>query len=148
MSDNVDRFGLSRFVDAQDEASSYDEAMRELRRGRKTGHWIWYVFPQVVGLGRSAMAQTYAVNGLDEAKAYLAHPVLGPRLRESAGIVAASPVTDPDVLMGSPIDAVKLCSSMTLFHLADPDEPVFRRVLDRLFGGALDEETVAILHGR
>jgi uncharacterized protein (DUF1810 family) len=142
-----DPFSLSRFVNAQDADSSYDDAVRELKRGRKTSHWMWFVFPQLAGLGRTAMAQMYALSGLKEAKAYLAHPVLGPRLRDVAGILAALDETDPVTVLG-PIDAMKLRSSMTLFSLADPDDSVFRRVLDRYFSGELDEMTIRLLDGR
>lgn len=133
---------LARFVRAQDAGGAYATALRELREGRKRSHWVWFVFPQVAGLGRSATAQHFALTGLVQARAYLAHPVLGPRLRECAqalaGLHAASPV---DVLGG--VDAQKVHSSMTLFALADPDEPVFREVLDGWYGGVLDPGTTS-----
>jgi uncharacterized protein (DUF1810 family) len=129
---------LSRFVDAQD-GGTYDQALRELRAGRKQGHWIWFVFPQIAGLGRSPTSQHYALSGLDEARAYLAHPVLGPRLVEAAQTLLDLPGDDAVAVLG-PIDAVKLRSSMTLFAVAG-DDPVFRRVLDTYFGGRLDEAT-------
>ncbi len=134
---------LERFVRAQD-GGVHEEALDELRRGRKTGHWMWFVFPQVAGLGRSPTAQRYAVSGLDEARAYLAHPVLGPRLREAAGAAADAPASDVRTLMGD-VDAVKLRSSMTLFLRADPDEPVFTRVLERWYGGRTDDATDGLL---
>ncbi|SFP89970.1 Uncharacterized protein, DUF1810 family [Geodermatophilus dictyosporus] len=137
-----DLFGLQRFVDAQ--AGSYEQALAELRAGRKTSHWMWFVFPQVAGLGRSPTAQHYAIAGLDEARAYLAHPVLGPRLIECARVLTELPRADPVAVFG-PIDAVKLRSSMTLFARADPDEAAFRAVLERYFGGAEDEATTARL---
>ena len=134
-----DPFRLQRFVEAQD-GGSYDSALRELRDGRKQGHWMWFVFPQIAGLGRSATAQLYAISGLPEAQAYLAHPVLGPRLVECAKALTALPGTDAVQVFG-PLDAQKLRSSMTLFARAAPDEPAFRAVLDRYFGGAFDEAT-------
>ncbi len=133
---------LSRFVDAQ--AGTYAQALTELRAGRKTGHWMWFVFPQVAGLGRSPTAQHYAVSGLDEARAYLAHPVLGPRLVESARALLDLPGDDAVAVLGS-VDAVKLRSSMTLFAHADPTQPVFRAVLERYFRAAEDEATTSRL---
>ena len=135
-----DPFRLSRFVDAQHD--TYALALDELRRGRKTSHWMWFVFPQVAGLGRSAVAQRYAISSLDEAWAYLRHPVLGPRLVEFAAAVAAHPRSTAVQILGD-VDALKLRSSMTLFHLADPAEPVFEQVLATFFDGAADPETYA-----
>jgi len=132
---------LERFVEAQE--GVYEYALDELRRGRKTRHWMWYVFPQLAGLGHSAMSQRYAIGSLDEARAYLAHPVLGARLRECAAVVAAAPPGAEAIFGG--IDAVKLRSSMTLFARADPDEPVFQAVLDRHFAGAADPRTDELL---
>ena len=132
---------LERFVHAQDSGGTYAAAVHELRAGRKRSHWMWFVFPQVAGLGRSATARTYALQGLDEARDYLAHAVLGARLRECAGIVAALPDPDPVRVLGA-LDAQKLHSSMTLFALAAPQEPVFRQVLERCFGGELDPGTL------
>ena len=129
---------LDRFVQAQ--AATYDAALAELRAGRKTGHWMWFVFPQVEGLGRSPTAQHYAISGLDEARAYLAHPVLGPRLRESAEALLGVPDRSAEEILGG-IDALKLRSSMTLFARAAPDEAVFRAVLERFYGGEADPET-------
>jgi len=133
---------LERFVEAQERV--YDGVLAELRSGRKTGHWIWYVFPQIAGLGSSAMSQRYAISSLSEAIAYLAHPVLGARLRECAGIVLDIRDRTAEEIFGS-IDAMKLRSSMTLFHRAAPEEPVFAQVLDRYYGGAADEATDARL---
>ena len=138
-----DPYGLQRFVDAQDDGS-YDAALAELRAGRKRSHWMWFVLPQVVGLGRSAMAQRYALSGLEEARAYLEHPVLGRRLRECARVLAELPTTDPVAVLGE-VDAVKLRSSMTLFEAAAPDEPGFAEVLDRFFRGERDEATLELL---
>ena len=135
---------LQRFVAAQDAGGAYDAALRELRSGRKRGHWMWFVLPQLRGLGRSETAQRYAVSGLAEARAYLAHPVLGPRLRACAAALAELATTDAEVVLG-PVDALKLRSSMTLFARADPQERVFRDVLDRYWDGEQDERTVAAL---
>jgi uncharacterized protein (DUF1810 family) len=139
-----DPYALRRFLDAQDAGGTYAQALRELRAGRKRSHWMWFVFPQVAGLGRSATAQHYAVSGLEEAQAYLAHPVLGARLRESAQALAALGTTDPVAVLGA-VDAQKLRSSMTLFARAAPGEPVFRDVLDRFFAGAEDDATLSRL---
>jgi uncharacterized protein (DUF1810 family) len=133
---------LDRFVEAQDSSGTYDRALAELRAGRKRGHWMWFVFPQIAGLGSSPTARHYAIADLDEARRYLAHPVLGPRLRECAQAVAGLDSADAVDVLGS-IDALKLRSSVTLFALADPDEPVFRAVLDKYYGGALDESTTS-----
>ncbi len=127
---------------AQDAGGTYDRALRELRAGCKVTHWMWFVFPQVAGLGRSDTARHYAVADLEEAVAYLRHPVLGPRLRECAGALTALSGSDPVAVLG-PVDARKLRSSMTLFECADPDEPVFRAVLDQYFGGMADDATLS-----
>ena len=130
---------LERFVTAQDSGGTYQRAATELRKGRKTSHWMWFIFPQIAGLGRSAMAQAYAISDLTEARAYLAHPVLGPRLLECAEIVAAHRGLSAEHIFGG-IDAIKLRSSMTLFARADPDQAIFRQVIDQYFEG-LDPET-------
>jgi uncharacterized protein (DUF1810 family) len=135
-------YDLARFIDEQERV--YDGALEELRRGRKTGHWIWFIFPQVAGLGYSAMSRRYAISSLDEARAYLAHPVLGARLRECTAAVLASTGRTAEEILGS-IDALKLRSSMTLFHRAAPDEPLFRQVLDRYYGSVADAATDALL---
>lgn len=135
-------YDLERFVIAQDRV--YDEVLDELRRGRKTSHWMWFVFPQVAGLGFSAMSARYAIESLDEARAYLAHPVLGPRLRECAGLVLAAAGASAESIFGS-IDALKLRSSMTLFHRAAPEDPLFRLVLERYFSGVPDQLTDRLL---
>jgi uncharacterized protein (DUF1810 family) len=136
----TDPHNLERFVDAQDARGTYDRAVEELRRGRKASHWMWFVFPQIAGLGFSATSRKYAIASLDEAQAYLEHPVLGPRLRECAGIVAQTQEQSVDRIFGS-VDAMKLQSSMTLFLRAAPDEPVFQQVLDRYFNGEADSAT-------
>jgi uncharacterized protein (DUF1810 family) len=139
-----DPFHLERFVAAQNNAGTYDEALEELRRGRKTSHWMWFVFPQIAGLGQSSMAWTYAISSLDEAQAYLKHPLLGARLRECARVVAESQAVSAEDTFGG-IDTLKLRSSMTLFMRAAPNEPEFQRVLDRYFGGTPDSATDALL---
>ena len=135
-----DQFDLTRFVSAQDGGGTYAHALAELRQGRKTSHWMWFVFPQVAGLGMSEMSRRYAIGSLEEARAYLADPVLGARLRECARLVADTPGKTAEQIFGG-IDAVKLRSSMTLFHRADPSEPAFKAVLDRYFSGELDPAT-------
>ena len=140
-----DPFDLQRFVDAQ--RSTYDQALAELRAGEKRTHWMWFVFPQIAGLGRSGMAQRFALADLGEARAYVAHPVLGPRLVECARALTDLDVDDPVQVMGS-IDAQKLRSSMTLFARAVPDEPVFRTVLDHYFAGTEDDATTSRLPPR
>ena len=138
---------LTRFVAAQDAGGTYAAALAELRAGRKRGHWMWFVFPQVAGLGQSPTSREYAISGLEEARAYLAHPVLGPRLVECAEALRALDTDDPVAVLGG-IDAVKLRSSMTLFaHAAEHDEDraVFRAVLDKFYGGQEDPATLVRL---
>ena len=134
-----DSFDLQRFVAAQ-AGGVHEQALAELRAGRKTGHWMWFVFPQVAGLGSSPTSQRYAVGSLAEARAYLDHPVLGPRLRECARVVADFGGT-PEELLGG-IDAAKLRSSMTLFEAAAPERLVFAEVLERHFAGSRCEHTL------
>jgi uncharacterized protein (DUF1810 family) len=137
---------VSRFVEAQDAGGSYDAALAELRAGRKRSHWMWWVFPQLVGLGRSATSTRYGVLGVGEARAYLGHPVLGPRLHECVDALLALDGDDPAAVLGA-VDAVKLRSSMTLFaRAADEKEGAsFRAVLERYFGGEEDTATLARL---
>jgi uncharacterized protein (DUF1810 family) len=135
-------FDLERFVTAQQH--SYDGALDELRRGRKTGHWIWFVFPQVAGLGQSSMSRQFAIASLDEARAYLAHPVLGPRLRACAAALLSVRDRSAPAILGE-LDAMKVRSSMTLFHRAAPDEAIFRQVLDAFYGGLPDGATDRLL---
>jgi uncharacterized protein (DUF1810 family) len=132
------QYDLDRFVGEQGHV--YDGVLDELRRGRKTGHWIWFIFPQIAGLGQSAMSQRFAIESLDEARAYLAHPVLGPRLRECVEILLGIEGRSAEAIFGS-IDSRKVRSSMTLFHRAAPDEPAFAAVLDRYFDGVPDTLT-------
>ncbi len=133
-------FDLERFVAAQDAGDTYRTAAAELRRGRKTSHWMWFVFPQIAGLGSSAMSRRYAIASTAEAAAYLAHPVLGPRLLEVTAIVAATRGVTAEHIFGG-IDAAKLRSCMTLFRHAAPDEPLFGQVLDHFFDGVADPAT-------
>jgi len=143
MVEGEDRFRLRRFVAAQDAGGTYDAALAELRRGRKSGHWMWFVFPQVAGLGSSSTAREYAISGLDEARAYLAHPVLGRRLLQSARALLDGPGRDAVEILG-PVDAMKLRSSMTLFLRAAGDGgTTFEAVLARFFGGEPDDATDA-----
>src|SRR5579864_6057015 len=135
-----DPFNLQRFVAAQDAGGTYERATAELRGGRKTSHWMWFVFPQIAGLGYSPTARTYAITSLAEARAYLAHPVLGARLTECAGVLAGLHGRTAEQVFGE-VDAMKLCSSMTLFLHADPAEAVFRQVLEQYFGGMTDPAT-------
>ncbi|WP_345713863.1 DUF1810 domain-containing protein [Kineococcus glutinatus] len=147
MADDVrgdDPFALRRFLRAQDAQGTYEEALAELRAGAKRSHWMWFVFPQLAGLGRSATAQRYAITGPDEARAYVAHPVLGPRLVAAARALLDSGATDAAVALGG-IDARKLHSSATLFALTAPGEEVFREVLERFFGGVEDPGTLRLL---
>jgi uncharacterized protein (DUF1810 family) len=137
-----DPHDLQRFVDAQ--ANTYEQALAELRAGEKRTHWMWFVFPQIAGLGRSGMAERFAISGLDEARAYLGHPSLGRRLVEAARALTELDTTDPERVFG-PVDAQKLRSSMTLFAHAAPDEPVFREVLDHYFDGGEDDATTSRL---
>jgi uncharacterized protein (DUF1810 family) len=146
---NSDPWRLARFAAAQDRGGTYERVVAELRAGAKVSHWMWFVFPQVAGLGLSAMSREYAISSADEARAYLAHPVLGPRLRECARIVADTEGRSAERIFG-PVDAVKLRSSMTLFAAAAEDgdgdgAAVFRAVLAKYFGGVPDEATLARL---
>lgn len=134
-------YDLERFVEAQDAGGTYGSAVDELRLGWKKSHWMWFVFPQIAGLGRSSMSQRYAISSVDEARAYLEHPVLGPRLRECASLVVQAQGRSAEQIFGD-IDAQKLHSSMTLFLQAAPDEPLFKQVLDQYFGGRLDQGTL------
>jgi uncharacterized protein (DUF1810 family) len=141
-----DPFDLGRFVTAQDQGGTYEAAVAELRSGRKRSHWMWFVFPQIAGLGQSPISRRYAISSLSEARAYLAHDVLGPRLVECARIVAALNAPSAEDVFGG-IDAMKLRSSMTLFARADPTNPVFGEVLEAYFGGQADEATDRLLAG-
>ena len=134
-----DRYNLQRFVDAQ--ASVYERARAELERGRKTSHWMWFIFPQIRGLGRSRTAEKYSIQSLEEARAYLAHPVLGARLRECVRIVNQLEGTSLAEIFGFP-DELKFRSSMTLFARAAPGEPMFREALRKYCGSEPDPLTL------
>ncbi len=142
---NTDPFQLSRFTEAQE--TSYATALAELRAGRKRTHWIWFVFPQLRGLGSSANAERYGLTGLAEARAYLGHPVLGPRLREVTAAMLVHQARDAGSVLGE-IDALKFRSCLTLFLLADPSEQIFHTALDAFFGGECDRRTLALLEKR
>jgi uncharacterized protein (DUF1810 family) len=142
-----DPYDLERFVIAQNAGGTYGHALAELRSGMKRKHWMWFVFPQLAGLGRSETARKYAISSLDEARAYIRHDVLGPRLREVAAAVASLEGRSAVQIFGS-IDARKLHSSMTLFRLAAPGESVFGDVLDRYFDGREDAGTGQLLEGQ
>ncbi|WP_312510923.1 DUF1810 domain-containing protein [Massilia sp.] len=135
-------YDLERFVQAQDPV--YAGVVDELRAGHKRSHWMWFIFPQIAGLGRSSMAQRYAIANDDEAADYLAHPVLGPRLRECANIVLSQQGLSANDIFGDP-DDVKFRSSMTLFADTAPDEAVFQACIDKYFDGEPDPETLARL---
>lgn len=141
---SADPFDLERFVAAQ--ADSYARALAEIARGRKTSHWMWFVFPQIAGLGSSEMSRRYAIGSLAKARAYLAHPVLGARYRECVGTLQRLAGTSAEAVFG-PVDAAKLRSSLTLFAEAAPDEPLFAAALDRWFGGNRDVRTLERLAG-
>lgn len=136
-----DPFDLNRFVSAQEPL--YAQALAELQRGHKVSHWMWFVFPQIAGLGSSAMAQRYAIGGLEEARAYLAHPVLGARLRECCGAILAVEGKSAHDILDSP-DDLKLKSSMTLFDFVEPGS-VFAEVLAKYYQSQRDERTLELL---
>ena len=137
-----DPFDLGRFVDAQ--SKDYARALSELRAGRKTTHWMWYVLPQMRGLGASSMATRYGIGSLDEARAYLAHPVLGPRLIECVAAMNGLRGGSAAEVFGA-IDAAKFRSCLTLFLAVEPDNAVLREALDKYYAGVADERTLALL---
>ncbi len=142
MNASPDPFSLHRFVDAQE--GIFDTALSELRNGAKRSHWIWFVFPQIAGLGHSPTSQRYAIRSLDEAKAYLDHAILGPRLRQCVEtLLAWAGVRNAETIFG-PIDAMKLRSSLTLFAAAAPEDPLFERALAAFFDSP-DPETLRLL---
>jgi uncharacterized protein (DUF1810 family) len=134
-----DSYDLQRFVDAQDRV--FDQVRQELKDGLKRSHWMWFVFPQIEGLGFSQMAARYAISSLAEAKAYLAHPILGPRLKECTQLVVQVEGRSIRQILGQP-DDMKFRSSMTLFARAAPEEPLFTKALQKYFGGELDRLTL------
>jgi len=138
----MDDHDLDRFLKAQ--GDTYDTALDELKAGRKRSHWIWFIFPQIAGLGRSPTSQFYGVKSLDEAAAYLRHPILGGRLHESLKTLQMLEETSADRIFGD-LDAMKFRSSLTLFAEADPADPIIEAALDRWFGGRKDEKTLQLL---
>lgn len=138
---SFDHFNLSRFVEAQEQ--SYDIALQEIRQGYKQSHWIWYVFPQIKGLGYSSMAQFYAIQSLDEAKAYLQHPLLRAHLIEITEALLLHSNQSAEQIFGY-IDAVKVRSSMTLFNFVEPNS-LFQRVIDVFYNGIADDKTLRIV---
>jgi uncharacterized protein (DUF1810 family) len=137
-----DRYNLQRFLEAQ--AAVFDRVLAELGEGRKRSHWMWFVFPQIAGLGSSGTAQHFAISGLDEAAAYLAHPILGARLSQCTQLVNQISTATIEQIFGYP-DHLKFRSSMTLFAKAAPSDPIFRAALDRYFDGQPDDATLALL---
>ena len=135
---------LQRFIDAQNLYGDFDRARAEMMNGRKTSHWIWYIFPQIQGLGHSFNAKYYALKSLSEAQRYLDDPVLGPRLREITNIVLGHNDKAIDEIMGSGIDVIKFRSSMTLFDLVSPGD-LFGKALDVFFDGKRDARTLALV---
>ena len=140
-------YNLERFIAAQESGGTYHRAVAELRAGRKLSHWMWFVFPQVTGLGHSQAARTFAIASLAEAQAYLRHPVLGPRLTECAAILTSLRGRGAEQIFGV-IDALKLRSSMTLFLRADPDRGLFAQVIQQYFDGLPDSATDRLLAAR
>ncbi|MCQ2245063.1 MAG: DUF1810 domain-containing protein [Bacteroidaceae bacterium] len=152
MTNNTPKYNLQRFINAQDEYNSYARALQEMKRGEKTGHWIWYIFPQL-GFGHSPMAKLYAISNIEEAKQYLANPILYKRLKEITEAVLSHRGGDIMRIMGSGIDALKLRSSMTLFWCAsrqmNPEQKgdsIFYDVIKTFYGGTFDEKTIAMLN--
>jgi len=143
--ERVDPYHLDRFVQAQDR--TYESALTEIRNGRKRSHWMWFIFPQFEGLGSSAQSVFFSIKSIAEAKAYLAHPLLGPRLIECAGAVLAIDGRSAIDIFGSP-DDMKLRSSATLFARASPDGSEFHRILDKYFGGRADDKTLRLVGAR
>lgn len=137
-----DPAALDRFVRAQ--VNDYDTALHEILSGRKRSHWMWYIFPQLRGLGHSSMAQYYGLQDLEEAKDYMEHPILGPRLVEISEALLTLDSNDPGAVMGYP-DDLKLRSCMTLFELAAPEKPVFARVLNKFYADCRDRKTLELL---
>lgn len=132
---------LARFLEAQDERATYAQALFELRAGHKSSHWMWFVFPQISGLGHSAMSQRYAIASLHEAEEYLRHPILGARLIECTRVLLELKDFTAEQILGA-IDAMKLCSSMTLFAQADPSNVLFTQAIERYFEGTMDTATL------
>lgn len=140
-----DPHNLERFIKAQENA--YDCALSELQRGAKRSHWIWYIFPQLTGLGRSSTAEKYGIHSLDEGRAYMAHPVLGSRMVECCRAILAVEGKSASAIMGYP-DDLKLRSSMTLFSLVDDKLPEFLAVLEKYYDGEADERTIQLIENQ
>ena len=136
-------YDLSRFITSQQ--TDYPTALAEIKSGKKTTHWIWYIFPQIKGLGQSSPSVYYAIQSLEEARQFLAHPYLGANLIEISKALLELESNNPVGVMGTHTDAVKLRSSMTLFSIADETQPVFQAVLDKFFDGKPDPLTISIL---
>ncbi|MBQ3655089.1 MAG: DUF1810 domain-containing protein [Synergistaceae bacterium] len=136
-------YDLERFLREQE--YDYDTALDEIRAGHKQSHWIWYIFPQLRGLGRSYNSEFFGIEDIDEARAYLQHPVLGAHLREITEALLGLEVSDPEKVMGGSIDSVKLNSCMTLFAHISEEGSIFHRVLDKFFGGQQDSHTLSML---
>lgn len=139
---HMQEFSLNRFIDAQH--SSYTNALQEIKNGRKRSHWMWYIFPQMKGLGFSSTSQYYGISGLEEAAAYLSHPVLGKRLIEICNTLAALSTSNASVIFGNP-DDLKLHSSLTLFASLKNADPVFKILLDKFFNGNMDIKTLQLV---
>ena len=137
-----DIYNLQRFI--KEQQRDYTTAYVEVSQGKKRSHWMWYIFPQIVGLGMTATSHKYSIKSIDEAKAYISHPYLGKNLINISKVLLSLNENDPYKIFGSP-DYLKLCSSMTLFAEAAPEEDVFQKVIDKYYGGKKDERTLAIL---
>ena len=138
----MEKYNLERFVSRQKE--TYDTAYKELSQGMKQSHWMWWIFPQIIGLGMTSISKEYSIKSIEEAKAFLDHPYLGKNLKEICKVLLDTKSNDASYVMGYP-DDLKLCSSMTLFIEADPEEKVFQQVLDKFFNGRQDSRTLDIL---
>jgi uncharacterized protein (DUF1810 family) len=138
----MDKYNLSRFLEAQ--LTTYEGAMLELARGRKESHWVWYIFPQIVGLGKSDIAKLYSIKSLEEGRAYLEHPVLGQRLIEACEVLLSLKNTSIDEVMGFP-DDLKLLSSMTLFELVSESNSIFTKIIKVYFDDERDEKSLGII---
>jgi len=137
-----DKYNLERFVSRQKD--SYDTAYKELSQGMKQSHWMWWIFPQIIGLGMTSISKEYSIKSIEEARAFLDHPYLGKNLKEICKVLLDTKSNDASYVMGYP-DDLKLCSSMTLFIEADPEEKLFQQVLDKFFNGRKDSRTLDIL---
>ena len=137
-----DKYNLERFVSRQKE--TYDTAYKELSQGMKQSHWMWWIFPQIIGLGMTSISKEFSIKSIEEARAFLDHPYLGKNLKEICKVLLDTKSNDANYVMGYP-DDLKLCSSMTLFIEADPEEKLFQQILDKFFNGRKDSRTLDIL---